>query len=241
MAVRASRLLNLLDLLRRQRRAIGGPALAQALAVSLRTVYRDIATLRSQGAEIAGDPGIGYELRPGYLLPPLMFGPDELEALVLGMRWVGAQADPELARAATAALARITATLPAPTRLAVDTSGLFAPRGTPRTAPEPWLGALRRAIRDERVLRLRYVDGAGLDTERRVWPFAMAFFDPDTRLFVAWCELRGDFRHFRADRVRDIEDAGCHYPARRHVLIQRWRAQNPHYAHAEPCSGLDRH
>jgi predicted DNA-binding transcriptional regulator YafY len=227
-ATRAARLLSLLDLLRRQRRALGGPAIALALGVSLRTVYRDIVTLRAQGADIAGDPGVGYELRPGYLLPSLMFGVDELEALVLGMRWVGAQADPELAQAADSALARITGTLPPALRLAVDTSGLFAPRAADRGVPEPWLPALRRAIRDERVVRLQYVDVAGLPTERIVWPFAMAFFDPGARTFAAWCELREDFRHFRADRVQTLEDAGRRYPTRRHVLIKRWRAEHRH-------------
>ncbi|HZF79426.1 MAG TPA: HTH domain-containing protein, partial [Rubrivivax sp.] len=97
MASRAARLLALLDLLRRQRRALGGPAIAQTLGISLRTVYRDMATLRSQGADISGDPGVGFKLRPGYLLPPLAFSEDELEALVLGMRWVRTQADPGLA------------------------------------------------------------------------------------------------------------------------------------------------
>ncbi|HLL12378.1 MAG TPA: YafY family protein [Rubrivivax sp.] len=224
MASRAARLLALLDLLRRQRRALAGPAIAQTLGISLRTLYRDMATLRGQGADIAGDPGVGFQLRPGYLLPPLAFSEDELEALVLGMRWVRTQADPGLAQAAAGALGRITGTLPAPLRLAVDTSGLFAPRSTPRLAPEPWLGALRLAIRNERALRLHYADQQGQLSERVVWPFAMAFFDPDIRTFAAWCELRADFRHFRADRVRGLEDTGRRYPAHRHVLIERWRA-----------------
>lgn len=223
MASRAARLLALLDILRRQRGAIAGPAIAQALGVSLRTIYRDIDTLRLQGADIAGDPGVGYAMRPGYLLPALSFGTDELEALVLGMRWVSQQADPELANAADTALARIAGSLPTPTRLSIDTSGLFAPRTARRTLPEPWLGTLRRAIRDERVVHMQYVDQKGELTERVVWPFAMAFFDPDARVFAAWCELRGAFRHFRADRVRALEDAGRAYPTRRHLLIQRWR------------------
>ncbi|MFT3665478.1 helix-turn-helix transcriptional regulator [Piscinibacter sp.] len=234
MKPRAARLLDLLDALRRQRRPVSGAALAQALGVSLRTLYRDIATLRQQGADIAGDPGVGYALRPGFLLPPLMFGADELEALVLGMRWVGTQADAELARAADAALARIGATLPAELRLAVETSGLFVPRPRDAAAPEPWLPALRHAIRDERALRLDYADAAGASSTRIVWPFAMAFFGPSTRVFAAWCELRRDFRHFRADRVRTLEDTGQRYPVRRHALIRRWRAQMQEKAASRP-------
>lgn len=224
MTQRAARLLNLLDDLRRRRKPVTGQQLAEQLGVSLRTLYRDIATLREQGAGIEGDPGVGYVLRPGFLLPPMMFSTDELEALVLGARWVEAQADTALAQAASTALSRIGATLPEPMRIAIDTSGLFVPRWGENKVPEPWLPILRHAIRDERKLRMTYVDTQDAQTERVVWPFAMAFFDPITRTFAAWCELRGDFRHFRADRVRALEDAGAGYPERRHVLLRRWRA-----------------
>lgn len=223
MTQRAARLLSLLDELRRRRSPVAGRELAATLGVSLRTLYRDIATLRGQGAGIEGDPGVGYVLRAGFLLPPMMFDTDELEALVLGARWVQAQADAELAQAASTALARIGAMLPEPMRIAIDTSGLFVPRWRENKRPEPWLPVLRHAIRGERKLRLCYVDAAGTTSERIVWPFAMAFFDPITRTFAAWCELRGDFRHFRADRVQALEDAGVPYPERRPVLLRRWR------------------
>jgi predicted DNA-binding transcriptional regulator YafY len=229
MTQRAARLLRLLDELRRRRKPVTGQTLAQTLGVSLRTLYRDIATLREQGAGIEGDPGVGYVLKAGFLLPPMMFGSDELEALVLGARWVEAQADTALSQAAATALARISSTLPETMRIAIDTSGLFVPRWHENKTPEPWLPVLRHAIRDERKLRMRYVDRQDEDTERVVWPFAMAFFDPITRTFAAWCELRGDFRHFRADRVRALEDAGERYPERRHALLRRWRAATAHH------------
>ena len=111
---RSARLLQLLDTLRRARLPQTGPELAQALGVSLRTLYRDIATLRTQGADILGDPGIGFEMRPGFLLPPLMFNADELEALLLGARWASLQADAPLAQAAESALERIRSCLPLP-------------------------------------------------------------------------------------------------------------------------------
>lgn len=225
MSDRAARLLALIDHLRRARRPVTAADLASKHGVSLRTLYRDIASLREQGADIEGDPGVGYRLKPGFLLPPLMFDTDELEALVLGARWVEAQADSELSQAASTALARISATLPEPMRIAIDTSGLFVPRWHENKTPEPWLPVLRHAIRDERKLRMTYVDAAGEPTSRTVWPFAMAFFDPLTRTFAAWCELRRDFRHFRADRVTALEDAGEPYPERRHALLKRWRAQ----------------
>lgn len=229
---RAARLLHLLELLRAQRRPLPGPQLAAQADISLRTLYRDIATLREQGARIEGDPGVGYVLRPGFTLPPLMFSEEELEALVLGARWVASQsADPVLARAAQGVMNRIGATLPEALRMAVETSGLFVP---PRSAPcpsAPWLPALRQAVRAEHAVWLEYLDEAGQTTRRRVWPFAVAFFD-QARLMAAWCELRQDFRHFRADRVLDLTDTGERYPERRHLLIRRWSLHMGHARHA---------
>lgn len=222
MSQRATRLLHLLDELRRRRRPVRGEDLAARLGVSLRTLYRDIAVLRGQGACIDGDPGVGYRLRSGFLLPPMRFSNDELEALVLGMRWVSVHADPGLAEAADSALDRIVSLLPEELRLEVETSGLFS--GWKRSGPEPWLQVLRHAIRDEHAVRMRYSDADGRVSERVVWPFAMAFFD-DVRLLAAWCELRCDFRHFRADRVLALEDTWRRYPERRHALLRRWREQ----------------
>lgn len=221
MAQRAARLLKLLDDLRRRRRPVRGAQLAEQLGVSLRTLYRDIDALRGQGADIAGDPGIGYLLRPGFLLPPMMFSEEELEAMVLGTRWVASHADPELAAAARGAMDRILGILPDGLRLQVETGGLFAPDWCP-APPEPWLPTLRRAIRDQRALHLAYADAGNRVSQRTIWPFAMAFLD-DRRLLAAWCELRGDFRHFRADRVLGLEDAGRGYPQTRHALLRRWR------------------
>ena len=118
--VRSARLLRLLDELRRCRQPVSGAQLAERLEVSLRTLYRDIAVLREQGADVAGDAGVGYQLRPGFLLPPMMFPPEELEALLLGARWVAAHADPVLARAAAQGMERIASTLPALLRLVGD-------------------------------------------------------------------------------------------------------------------------
>ncbi|MCJ9725384.1 HTH domain-containing protein, partial [Agrobacterium sp. SHOUNA12C] len=96
---RSERLLTLLQTLRRYRRPVSGAVLAGETGVSLRTLYRDIASLQSQGAMIEGEPGIGYVLKPGFMLPPMMFSQDEIEALVLGSRWVARAADERLAAA----------------------------------------------------------------------------------------------------------------------------------------------
>ena len=193
------------------------------MGTSLRTLYRDIATLREQGADILGDPGLGFEMRPGFLLPALMFSVDELEALLLGARWASLQADAQLAQAAESALARIRSNLPLPLRIEVDTSGLLVPSHQSPPA-EPWQSALRRAIRAQHKVVLHYEDLQGNLTQRQVWPFAMAYFER-ARVVSAWCELRNDFRHFRADRVHALQDLGERYPQSRQHLIARWLEQ----------------
>ena len=222
MTERATRLLHLLDDLRRRRKPVRGAQLAERLGVSLRTLYRDIDALRGQGADIVGDPGIGYQLRGGFLLPPMMFSAEELEAIVLGVRWVASHADPDLAVAAGAALDRVTGVLPEELRLQVETSGLYAPQWCP-TEPEPWLPTLRRAIRAGNAVRIHYRDAEGRASERVIWPFAMAFL-AEVRLLAAWCEMRADFRHFRIDRILAAEFLDLRYPARPAELRARWRA-----------------
>lgn len=217
---RAARLFDLMQILRRHRSPVSGRELADRLGVSLRTLYRDIATLQAQGADIEGETGIGYLLRPGFLLPPLMFAEEEIEALVLGVRWVAERADPELGNAARNALAKIAAVLPAELRHELDSNALLVP---PTDAPEDtFLPQLRRAIREERRLTIRYRDEQGRESQRTLWPFALGFFER-VRVVVAWCELRKDFRHFRTDRILDCTVGTERYPQRRQALLKQWR------------------
>ncbi|MBP0573288.1 YafY family transcriptional regulator, partial [Mycobacterium tuberculosis] len=167
---RSERLFDLLQALRRRRRPVSGRALADELGVSLRTLYRDIASLQGQGAEISGEPGVGYVLKPGFLLPPLMFSPEEIEALVLGSRWVAGRTDQPLAVAAGNALAKIAAVLPADLRAELETSSLLvAPSpGSPPDGVD--LALLRRAIRGERRTEIVYRDASDTTSRRTVWP-----------------------------------------------------------------------
>jgi predicted DNA-binding transcriptional regulator YafY len=220
---RAERLLALLQALRRRRRPVSAAVLAEELAASPRTIYRDIATLRAQGAAIEGEAGIGYVLRPGDALPPLMFGAAEIEALVLGCRWVMRRTDESLAAAAHDALAKIAAVLPAALREDAEFTGLLVgPRDEP-PARHVDLAPIRTAIRAERKLRLTYRDAGDAATERIVWPIALAFFD-HVRVLAAWCEMREGFRHFRSDRIVAVADTGERYPTRRRALMAAWRA-----------------
>jgi predicted DNA-binding transcriptional regulator YafY len=225
---RAQRLLDLIDVLRRHRFPVTGGALAAQLGVSLRTLYRDIATLQGQGASIEGEAGVGYVLRPGFLLPPLMFGEDELEALVLGVRWVARHGDRRLAHAAEGALSRISAVLPEGLRTGLDTNGLMVPPRVDGAAEvsgpsDENLAQIRAAIRANRKLELDYRDQDGKPSVRRVWPVALGYFE-QTRVLAAWCELRAGFRHFRADRLAGMRvlDEPC--PRARRALLAEWRA-----------------
>jgi predicted DNA-binding transcriptional regulator YafY len=219
---RSERLFSLLQALRRFRRPVSGKALAAELGVSMRTLYRDIATLQAQGADIAGEPGVGYVLRPGFILPPLMFSQDEIEALVLGSRWVASRGDDSLGLAARDVLAKIAAVLPADLRDNLDAANLFAVPGK-SAADTAELGAIRKAIRFERKLSIRYQDGRGADTTRLIWPFALGFFDR-VHVVVAWCELRQDYRHFRTDRIAELNLTEVRYKQRRQALLKEWRA-----------------
>ena len=219
---RSERLFDLLHVLRRHRRPVSGKVLAEETGVSIRTLYRDIASLQAQGADIEGEPGLGYVLKPGFLLPPLMFSAEEIEALVLGMRWVAVRADSHLQGAARNALARIAAVLPADLRNEIDTTPLLVGPGAEVPADTVDVALLRRAIRMERKLAITYRTGAGDASARTIWPFALSFFD-HARVVVAWCELRQDFRHFRTDRIETAEMLEARYPRRRQAMLRAWR------------------
>jgi predicted DNA-binding transcriptional regulator YafY len=220
---RAQRLLDLIQVLRRHRQPVSGAALASATGVSLRTLYRDIDALKAQGAQIDGEAGVGYVLRPGFMLPPLMFSEEEIEAIVLGARWVMDRADAGLGEAARNALAKVAAVLPNDLKASLDGANLLIGPGESAVAPEADLSAIRQAIRTERKLSMGYRDAAGESTQRTIWPFALAFFDR-VRVVVAWCELRRGYRHFRTDRIGALQLLEKRYPRRRTALLREWRA-----------------
>ncbi len=222
---RAERLLELMQVLRRHRHPVSGSALATELGISLRTLYRDIASLQAQGAQIDGEPGVGYVLRPGFLLPPLMFTDEEIEALVLGSSWVAGRTDSQLAAAAGNALAKICAVLPADLRHEVDASTLSIGPGIWAGGDDRQLAAIRRAIRREHKLDIRYSDQHHRESRRLIWPLALGYLDRD-RVVIAWCELRGGIRHFRADRILSLTETAQRFPERRQRLLRTWRDAN---------------
>jgi predicted DNA-binding transcriptional regulator YafY len=199
---RADRLFQIVQVLR-HRRLTTARHLAERLSISERTVYRDIRELIASGVPIEGEAGVGYRLK-GFDLPPLMFTREEVEALVLGARIVQSWTDPELARAAAEAIAKIEAVLPNDRSHLVESTLLFAPAEHFRVEISVDLPVLRQAVRECRRVRFGYTKPEGETSERKVRSLALSFYGP-IWLLVGWCELREDFRTFRLDRMRDLE------------------------------------
>ena len=200
---RADRLFQIVQLLRRRRSATTAAYIAERLGISERTVYRDIADLNLAGTPIDGEAGVGYRLRPGYDLPPLMFTRDEIEALVLGARIVRQFGDPPLARASDAILSKVATVIPADLAPLLAETPLFVPSSNSARRSADALTTVREALSGRRKLRMKYVGPTGDGTERTVRPLGV-FFWGRTWTLAAWCELRHDFRNFRLDRANEL-------------------------------------
>lgn len=196
---RAERLFQLIHLLSRRRFATAAE-LGERLEVSPRTVYRDIAHLTGSGVPIVGEAGIGYRLDPSYRLPPLMFSPNEAEALVIGMRMIESWGDDELGQAARAVLDKVAAIVPHTT--ALERTALFSLSFSRRGTATRYLKELRSAVNRRRKVRLHYLDARDTVSTRDVRPLGLYFWGQMWTL-AAWCELRLDFRNFRLDRITD--------------------------------------
>jgi predicted DNA-binding transcriptional regulator YafY len=219
---RTHRLLSLLQELRARRRPVTAEALAASLGISVRTLYRDINLLRSQGAYIDGEAGFGYVLKPGFMLPPLMFTVDEIDVIMLGASWVSQRKDLAMETSARSAIAKIAAVLPPEMTRAMDASGLLLNLVNEGAATSIDAAAIRDALRRERKLTIAYVDAADTASERIVWPVAIAVCD-NTQILAAWCELRADYRHFRLDRIRHVTVQEARMPRRRAAMRKEWR------------------
>ncbi len=230
---RADRLLRIIQILRRHRRPVKGQSVAEELEISLRTLYRDIADLITDGVPIRGEAGVGYVLGEGYDLPPLMFNTDELESVMLGLRWVMRRGDKALSRAAQDAVAKVGAVLPRDLKPVLFDAGLLVPPSWRAQVDSIDVADFRRAIREQRKVAIDYADESGLPTQRIIWPIAISYFDSQ-RLIIAWCELRKDFRTFRSDRMATADVQADKYQERRKVLLKRWVEQ-------EKAGGRDVH
>lgn len=220
---KTERLFALLDALRRRRSPVTAETLAEEQQVSVRTIYRDVQTLIGLGAPIEGEAGLGYVLRSGFFMPPLMFTPVELEALVLGARWVQTLPDGELGAAARNALAKIATASSDALRTRIDDPGLWPVNlGTYGNRPRtPVLERAREAMRTERAVLIEYEDAEGRVSSRTVWPIQLAYYE-QKEIVAAWCCLREAYRLFRTDRIKTFELTDQRYGRPRAELTTEW-------------------
>jgi predicted DNA-binding transcriptional regulator YafY len=219
---RADRLFDVIQTLRTAKGPMTAAALAERLEVTVRTVYRDVATLQARRVPIEGAPGIGYVLRRGFDLPPLMFSTEEIEAIAVAMRMLRRTGDHGLQAAAENVLSKVTVALPDALRAHLAAPPFFVSDYGAAPPPVANLTAIRAAIRDEHKLRIAYRDEKGDRTQRVIWPIAVAYC-AETTLIPAWCELRDDYRHFRTDRILDCDVLDEAFPICGKDLFVRWQ------------------
>lgn len=221
---RADRLFDILRILRSARQAVTAASIADELEVTVRTVYRDIATMQARRIPIEGAAGIGYVLRRGFDLPPLMFTEDEAEAIAVGVRMLARTGDPGLQKAAESVLSKVTLVVPDPLRDYLNAAPVYVSKsGAPVPEQRDLPATIRHAIRDNRKMRISYEDGETRRTDRVIQPFAVAYYVEAT-LVCAWCELRNDIRHFRTDRIvaAEVLDEGFAIP---NAVMAGWIAE----------------
>ncbi len=200
---RADRLFRIVEYLKARRTVVTAQKLAEILEVSPRTIYRDIADLNASGIPIMGEAGVGYILSKDHKVQPLMFGLEEIDALILGAQMVKSWGDKGLAQAASQAIDKITTVLPESIQKELEQTFLFSMTSKTEVIINIDFTALRRAIRGKNKLDFSYEDEKKSLTSRRVRPLSLAFFSP-VWLLLAWCEKRDDFRNFRIDRIQNL-------------------------------------
>lgn len=200
---RADRLFQIVQLLRRDRLSTA-QKLAAELRVSERTIYRDIQDLLASGVPIESEAGVGYRLTRRFDLPPLMFTVEEMEALLAGIRFIQTWGDPAFQIAARSVACKVESVVPPEIRARLAHSEIHAPEFMAPAGASAFMGELRRALREQRNVRMRYRRADGLESERTVHPLGL-FFWGFTWSLATWCELRGGFRVFRLDRILDLE------------------------------------
>ncbi|HET7176958.1 MAG TPA: YafY family protein [Gammaproteobacteria bacterium] len=226
---RADRLFQIIQYLQ-GRRLVTAKQLAERLQVSERTVYRDVQDLMLSGVPIEGEAGVGYILRAGFHLPPLMFTPEEMEALITGARLVKAWAGDKLAEQAEQALAKIEHILPPKLKQQISDTRVFAPGFHAYARHTAQLDTLRGAINKRQVLEIGYIKEDGQTSERSVRPLGLFFWGKVWTL-AAWCELRNDYRSFRIDRIQKVTEAGRSFEETKEIsleaLFAKYRAESP--------------
>ena len=214
MASKTIRFFEIIQLLRQAKKPLLARDIAAVLEVSIRTIYRDVASLQAMQTPILGEPGVGYVMRKGYDLPPINLDVDEAEAVAVGLSLVARTGDAGLWRAAGRASRKLNEVAPGTRRLVTSSWGA-------EDTPKIDLSLLRSAIRHETKLKIAYRDATDQETNRIIWPLVLIYY-VDNAMIVAWCELRNDLRHFRIDRIADGKFLNADFRGQGEVLIARW-------------------
>lgn len=225
MTDRSSRLFEIIQILRCADAPVAAHVIAESLEVTKRTIYRDIVTLQATGVPIEGAAGIGYVMRSGYNLPPLMFTAEEVEAVVVGLSLLGRTGDAGLQSAAMSVSQKIADVVPRHASRPFKEASLLVSRWNVVPASAIDYRAMRAAIRDERKLLLRYRDAEERSTERTICPIALVYY-VDSVILAAWCDLRVDFRHFRVDRIEAFQPIDDFFKGEGAELRAKWRSQH---------------
>ncbi|WP_306048159.1 helix-turn-helix transcriptional regulator [Oceaniradius stylonematis] len=220
---RADRLFQIVQHLRGGRLTTAA-RLAEQLEVSERTIYRDIADLQSTGVPIDGEAGVGYIMREGFDLPPMMFTRDEIVALVAGARMVSAWGGIAMARAAQEALVKIETVLPDTARARLKSVEIRAPAHRMSAEEREKLDTLERACEDRLVTALAYTDAEGAATDRSIWPLGLWFWGGSWTV-IGWCLKREDFRMFRIDRIGTMTPTGATFRPEKGKTLRDFYAQ----------------
>jgi len=199
---RADRLFQIIQYLR-NRRLTTAKWLAEKLEVSERTIYRDIQDLMLSGVPIEGEAGVGYVLRHGFDIPPIMFTKAEIEALVIAARLVKTWAGSKLARSADSALDKIEAVLPDNLKQELAKPRLYTPQVLTNDATAALMDELREAVNAKQIIRIDYLSLKEETTQRELRPLGLFFWGKIWTL-AAWCELRHGYRSFRVDRITAV-------------------------------------
>jgi len=229
---KSDRLLELMQLIRTLPPPVTAEQLARELNTSSRTIYRYIENLRGAGAVIDGEAGFGYTVIEDPAMPPMMFNPDEIEALVLGLREVQQVGDPVLAKAAKNVLSKVNASLPKRMQTQLQNAVLRARKFHRRHPITIDMAKLRKATREEQILAMTYCDQNGAASERNIWPLSIVFMDENLML-LAHCELRDDYRAFRVDRIGAFHLTGKSFKPRRVAMLRIFLEQIKAYVPPE--------
>lgn len=211
---KTDRYFEIIQMLRHAKSPLRAAQIADTLEVSLRTIYRDIATLQARQIPILGEAGVGYVMRAGYDLPPLNLDADEADAVILGLAMIARTGDAALWQAARRAARKLHAIAPGTQQLVASSWG---------TPTDPAAPLIRSAIKAERALHIAYTDGIGAQSTRIIWPLALIYY-ADNTVLAAWCTTRGALRHFRLDRMAACTPDDTYFKGRGHALLKEWEA-----------------